>query len=429
MNRMIGLLLALVSLTSFSACDVAVPQSTEPAEVKVLSQALVPNANWELDLGSGGNVQGDVVEITVFGNGQSVPVGMEVILRDSQSNAIIGSFQTTSYQLGGTYQTGIRGFNVSGGPNLLMGAPQSAIPSATVTMPTSTTAEISFDGKFHFRLYPGEGTQEMGEFSFEMGTDIVPDDQVDQLPIPDGDFEELGVDEPEMCPVWIFDETEFGNRIDGSPSQRSDKLRLTGDEVRTGWNGNRFVIQMESNLVRPDGELFGVTVMLDQIPTQGALTTYPVQVFSAIDNKKVWTIDAPGTGTLEIVDWSQGAFNGVITFDNFELRDDDAFGTLNYWERSVDGELWFFAPLPQYNDSYDDLCTHFEEDVEWSILATIQKVIDAAYCAVQLREMRENCDARILIDPNAHPIDKVLAAGECVFLALLVYDACMEVVP
>jgi hypothetical protein len=430
MNRFALLGCLALALTTFSCGEpLPAPPATEPEQRTVL-KTLTANASWELDLGPAGNVIGDQVTIIVHGNGQSVPVALEFQLRDSTNFAVAGSFHTTTYQPGGTWNTGIRGFNVGGGPGLLMGAPQSSIPIATITQLGPDSFEVDFSGVSYYAFYGGEGQEYVdGDFTFTLGADLPPDETEIQLPIPDGDFEALDVDEPEMCPVWLFEETAFGNRLDGSPSQRSNLEDLNGDEVRTGWNGSQFVIKMESNLIRPDGELFGITIILDQFPVEGVHTTYPVQVFSAIDNLKKWTIDQPGTGTLEIVDWSQGAFNAVVTFDNFELRDDEELGTLDYWERSVDGELWFYAPLPEYNDAYDDLCTHFEEDEGWSILATIQAVMLATECAHRLKLMLDNCNPGVLADPSAHPFEKVEAAIECVLRAKLAYDACMKLVP
>lgn len=422
MNRV--LLLGCLSIAlSAMGCGEPLPAPPASDSTRTVLQTVTQNANWSFDSGSFGTVNGDHVTVTLFGNGQGVPTGMEFQLRDSSNFAIAGSFRTTSYQPGGTWNTGIRGFNVSGGPGLLVGAPTSSIPSATITQVGANSWSVDFSGTSYYRIYAGDGQDYIQkDFDFSLGADIPGDVDAEQVPIPDDGIDSK--EEPENCPVWSFEETALGVSAiqPGTPSARPNVEIHAGDEVRTGWNGTQFVIKMESNLQRP--EEYILTVVLDQYPAEGLNASYDVQVFSFSDDKRNWAIFTPGAATLDIVDWKDGSFFGTLNFNNFELLDEDQIGTAQYWEKNIVGSLEVHAPLPMYNQAYDDLCTELEEDTGWSILATLQAALNLADCVATLTATRSYC--RATFDDNSTDEEVLLNGLLCFYYAAQSYKKCVQ---
>lgn len=423
MNRFALLGCLSIALSAFACGEpLPAPPATEPEEHTVL-QTITQNASWELDMGSFGTIQGDHVIVTIFGNGQSAPVGMEFQLRDSTNFAVSGSFQTTSYQPGGTWTTGIRGLNVGGGPGLLMGAPTSSVPGATITQLGPNSWEVDFSGTSFYKFYPGEGHQFIeGEFTFDLGADLPPDEPAEQEPIPEDDLE--GIPDAPPCPVWLFEESEVGVSaiLDTVPSDRPDPETHSGEEVYTGWNGSQFVIKMESNLQRQNP--YVMTVILDQYPAEGAAQSYPIQVLSFVDNQRTWTVDQPGAATLEIVDWRSGSFYGTVDFTDFQLRDNDKLSTLQYWTKGIEGHIDIYAPLPLYNQAYDQHCTELEEDVGWSIAAIIQTAEALAKC-IAAKTIAENY-CRATFDPDSEDEEVLLNGMLCFLAAVETFKECKK---
>lgn len=389
MNRLLSF--AVMSLFVLGGCSSTVDDSYDPAsDTNTASEALVPNAYWELDMGAQGMVVGDYASLETFSNGTATPTGIRVILRSTTNAGVAGSFMTTTYQPAGFYSTGIRGFNVAGGPNVLVGTPTSAVNVANTSLVSLTDGQIDFQGDSLFLINPGEETQTMGDFTFLLklnGPGSIP---TDQIPLPFDTTDDTPDDI--SCPAWTFEELDIGElKTDGWYAERdpaTDLITLSGDEVISAWTGTQFVIRFDSNFMSP--EEYGGRIILDQIPTQGLTADYPAYVLYAAENDdRHW---GSPNATFSVKYWSEGVMYGEIS-GTANMFDSTQSGTpMNPYPPRIEDDIpvdfKILAPLPQYNDAYDDLCQELEDEESNSIftLTNAAKVAEAACLAKYIHD-------------------------------------------
>jgi hypothetical protein len=422
-------MVAVMSAAILCSCgDAGVPADEARDPITTSQKALVPNAYWELDMGANGVVSGDHVTVTLMSNSTSgAPAGLHVILRSTTNIAIAGSFTTTSYQPGGSYQTGIRNFNVSGGPSLLLGTPSSPVPSADITGDGVNNLSASFGGPVVFQVTP-EGSQPTGDYTFALDAGLDgPIPETPQQPLPFNTEDEEP--DPLTCPAWYFKEDSLGSRVPNPwHMPRTETKDLSGDEVKTGWDGSRFVIKFESNLQRP--EFYGGEIILTQYPAQGVTGSYPATVVMAHETDSITWSSA--SAVLEVQGWSGGGVMlATINATDFVYNDSTELPDPNNPGENLEGvpphfyldtpvEMRIFAPLPQYNHAYDQLCEFYEENTQSVYGDTpagryYQSLCVAAFTAAEIKaalDAKKANDITVFVEGQAK--------------ALAIYTACME---
>jgi len=379
MNVRLGLLALTLCAAITVACSDEMSTPTNSAEgveeTLTATQPVVANANWQLVWGTG-NVVGDNQFIMPYSNsGTSVPSAQKVFLSSTSSAAFPpgGSFNLTNYQPGGTYSTGVSYFTVNPGVGVSYQIAPGSTVTAQVSWKNSTTVEIRIRGQMLESVVPGGESMplQLGSFEFRslMSTlNEQPGPPQDPLPFDPSDE----ILDGETCPAWVVEEKGLGQMKFPNQTQRStSELHLIGgDEVRSGWDGQHFVVKFEINL-DTNGQDFGATLIFDQLLVEGQLGTYRAQVFQATrDNNRRWNTITEGSYVdVDIVEWNQGMFTGEFNGMLVDYVDDSGNG-IPYWEYDVPLYMSFSAPLPQYNEAYDAHCEELEEDEEgFSLLA------------------------------------------------------------
>jgi len=431
-----------LALAALSACG---PDHTPPppADPVTESQALmqpVTNANWVLSW-SGGSLSGDRVILMPRSNGTSVPSATEVVLADTTTGRIQGSFVLNAYQYpapGTVYQAPVNSFFFAPSPQLSYRDTSSPQPVADVEWTSGGDLAMSFRGdNLRFDDLTGEAPLDLGEFAFEadanLNTDIPLPVEQEDLPFdPTDDREDV-----EVCPSWIFleDKTGFSQIPPQSTRSTRDTFEMFGDEVWSGWANGQYVIKGAFNADysqasgRNDAtEAYGFTIMLDAEPVENQSGTYPIQVLQITYNDTMrWQALDPGSVSLNVEQWVHGAFRATLAANNLRWTDDwdvqkQIPPFLTKMEESVEGSMTMYVPLPEYVQAYDNLCEHLEAG-EVRTLGVKDIISKYVICAGVKYGCDKGCEARFRnqTGQDPPPIRDVIVPGP----ELQELEACM----
>lgn len=416
-----GALSILACLFCFACGEVTDTTST----TTTVTQDLTPNADWEFTVSLGGSsnsVYGNNFSISPYSNGTGVPVGSHVMLRHSTSNAIAGAFLLEGYGpqvAGSTYSANVRSFTVAPGPNIFYSIPSTSGATAVVEWVTDELVEISFSGTGALGVTPEEGPSDAGGFDFQLAGlpngDAPP---VVPQPLP-FDPTDDSPDENE-CPAWLWEETKHGDVLTPH-SPREELVKLAGDEVKTGYDGDKFVIRFETNL-DTGNEFYGGLIALDSEPLVNASNIcYPIIGMTVfLNNQTVWKADETDGGSLCIQDWTNGIFHAEVDVMPYLFNDFNP--TPAYIENEVQGKMFIHAPMPYHNEAYDNFCDQLDPG-NVKVLASIPgRITEIIVCTAIYEATRNYCKNKY--DDESEDPDELIAGIECFAAASAAYAAC-----
>lgn len=238
---------------------------------------------------------------------------------------------------------------------------------ASIAWSTSVDVALSIQGDGLIKIDSDGTEEEIGEFEFDLETELTPGDPTQQLPIP---LNERGEgNEPAACPSWTFDD-DPGTKLPNLPqAQRSSGESLSGSIVKSAvdpGDGDYQVLKLQS-IATGTHQMYGGEIFIEGPIPEGYTGTWPVAISTLtmrVDDIISWQI-VPDTISLDVISWDEGLMTAEFSGNGARyFAFDMTSGQLPYIEEDVDFEGTVVAPHPNYSDSYLGLCDSGDDDYD-----------------------------------------------------------------